>query len=612
MSGENGLIADLINFQAAGGLEETEVGSAGKERAAREAEEKKKAMNTGLFAGIFGDKNTNKAPPRTFEKEEEFESDEEDEEEKRRRREARRRRRALLGKKKGPKLKLKVKVKTTSSKNMTKPSSPPVKLTPPPPPPPAMEEQKQSEAQTPEQLRIRDMQSVIEKQQESINLLKKRLSDKKPKPKSKRDWLLQIKSKLNVVKTSRSPKKKREAQKELRRLLDMRDEFSSLPSSPHEEKGNDKISAWSSYEGSPKTLSSSTKRPRRRRTKSVQHYAKIVMKFALRSHQNILDHALNDISSAFASYVENLSLSRITRKTLKHTHRYDAQGDGMLKPAEFAAALEQLDYGLTVHLIRDVTRVLVKHCALENNNINYMDFLHDMERSGSSEGAKMSSRNFHRTTTDLVEPDFHPRLRASDMKKMTTSSSLDAQFLSVGGADENNTIPTISEGDDWPGLLSGVPAPSPTKTDDMTIAMVVKSDEAKQNEWERKAKAYLSEELVGTLRNSNDQKDAAKAILEDLPDVEAITDLSTKTSTTKEMGTQIETNKTENVSRYEYAVAIESYDTEDTSGHLKIQIGDVVQVLDEKPSAVDDGMWFGRVPGETPGLFPAKCVQKRT
>ena len=117
---------------------------------------------------------------------------------------------------------------------------------------------------------------------------------------------------------------------------------------------------------------------------------------------------------------------------------------------------------------------------------------------------------------------------------------------------------------------------------------------------------------MGTLRNSNDQKDAAKAILEDLPDVEAITDLSTKTSTTKEMGTQIETNKTENVSRYEYAVAIESYDTEDTSGHLKIQIGDVVQVLDEKPSAVDDGMWFGRVPGETPGLFPAKCVQKRT
>ena len=72
MSGENGLIADLINFQAAGGLEETEVGSAGKERAAREAEEKKKAMNTGLFAGIFGDKNTNKAPPRTFEKEEEL------------------------------------------------------------------------------------------------------------------------------------------------------------------------------------------------------------------------------------------------------------------------------------------------------------------------------------------------------------------------------------------------------------------------------------------------------------------------------------------------------------------------------------------------------------
>lgn len=47
------------------------------------------------------------------------------------------------------------------------------------------------------------------------------------------------------------------------------------------------------------------------------------------------------------------------------------------------------------------------------------------------------------------------------------------------------------------------------------------------------------------------------------------------------------------------------------SGHLKIQIGDVIQVLDEKPSAVDDGMWFGRVPGETPGIFPAKCVQKR-
>ena len=45
------------------------------------------------------------------------------------------------------------------------------------------------------------------------------------------------------------------------------------------------------------------------------------------------------------------------------------------------------------------------------------------------------------------------------------------------------------------------------------------------------------------------------------------------------------------------------------SGHLKIHIGDVIQVLDEKPSAVDDGMWFGRVPGETPGIFPAKCVQ---
>ena len=57
MSEGDGLIADLINFQAAGGLEETEVGSAGKERAAKEAAEKKEAMNTGLFAGIFGEKN---------------------------------------------------------------------------------------------------------------------------------------------------------------------------------------------------------------------------------------------------------------------------------------------------------------------------------------------------------------------------------------------------------------------------------------------------------------------------------------------------------------------------------------------------------------------------
>ena len=246
------------------------------------------------------------------------------------------------------------------------------------------------------------------------------------------------------------------------------------------------------------------------------------MKFALRSHQNILDHALNDISSAFASY--------------------DAQGDGMLRPAEFAAALEQLDYGLTVHLIRDITRVLVKHCALENNDINYMDFLHDMERSGSYEGAKMSSRNFHRA--DDLEPDFHPRLRPSDIEKMSTTS-LDAKFLSVGTYESNNIppkIPVPEEGDDWPGLLSGVPAPSPTKVKDVvtttttTSEDLVKSDEAKQNEWERKAKAYLSEELVETLRDSHDQNDAAKAILEDLPDVETVTDIVTTTSARKEMG----------------------------------------------------------------------------
>ena len=619
--GENdGLVADLINFQAGGGLDEVEAGSAGKERAAKEEEEKKKAMNTGLFAGIFGDKNMNKAPKKDWDKDEEFEDEEEDEEDKRRRREDRKRRRALLGKKKGPKLKMKIKTKTTSS--TTKLKSPTVKLTPAPPPPPPPEssvqestprpqQKSKSVEESPEQLRIRDMQNVIEKQKRSIVLLKKRLSEKKPRPKSKRDWLLQIKSKLNQVKHSAaSPTKKREAQEELKRLFDMKDEFSSSPHHHHhrhhhhhhrheEKDGNSIVSDWSHSDGrietreelSPHTQSSSKRsNKRRRRTKSVRHYAKVVMKFALRSHQNILDHALNDISSAFASF--------------------DAQGDGMLKPAEFAAALEQLDYGLTVHLIRDMTRVLVKHCALESNKINYMDFLHDMERLGSSEGAKMSSRKFHRGIINELEPDFHPKLRDVNIPPSAATTvksplSLDTKLLLSASNDTSET------NDDWPGQLSGVPEPSPTKN----MTLLFKTDEAKQNEWERKAKAFLSEELVESLRNTKDQTDAANVILNDLPDVESLQLEKKNVSKTTESGTQSGSSQKDAdlTTRYTYAVAIESYDTEDESGHLKIQIGDVVQVLDETPSAVDDGMWFGRVPGETtPGLFPAKCVQKRT
>ena len=84
----------------------------------------------------------------------------------------------------------------------------------------------------------------------------------------------------------------------------------------------------------------------------------------------------------------------------------------------------------------------MKHCILENN-INYMDFLHDMERSGSSEGAKMSSRNFHRGTTDLVEPDF---TTLESIGGEMTTSSLDAKFL-----EWMRTTSKISEGDDWPG-----------------------------------------------------------------------------------------------------------------------------------------------------------------
>eukprot|EP00939_MAST-03C_sp_MAST-3C-sp1_P000170 g170.t1 len=334
---------------------------------------------------------------------------------------------------------------------------------------------------------------------------------------------------------------------------------------------------------------------------TVEHCANIILRTALHEHQYLCAHALTDIASAFAAF--------------------DTQGNGLLEPAEFAAAIDQLDYGIPSCDIMDITRnLLASSCAVEGK-INFIDFLSTMEHSSKRIDRKRSPRRKHTPSSD-PRPDFHPSewggmIEFESEPPSPPPRDSDSKYVARGSEEDVDC--------NFPGRLAGVPAPSPPPSRTLTLGAslggvssvdaperAVSSSFTNAVEWERKAEKCASKDLVSNIRNISDQGDAADAILNAMPSLpaRASIDKDVPKTRTSEIGIQ-HISRRAPPRRAEYAVAIEKYDGSAMPGHLTLNIGDVVEILRDKGNGEDCDMTFGRKPGLAPGLFPSNCAEKR-